>query len=86
MFEIDILATIASLVGAVLTASGKPSWMPASLLTYVIGSIFWSIYAFNTHQIPLLVLNITFIIVELYGLWRWMKRSTLEAELSKGMR
>jgi len=65
---IDIIATAFSLIGAVLTASGKPSWMPASLVTYVIGSLFWGVYAYQTNQMPLLMLNVVFVVVELYGL------------------
>lgn len=73
MLEIDVIATAASIIGAILTASGKPSWMPASLTVYIIGSVFWGIYAFQTNQMPLLVLNVVFILIEGWGLYKWRK-------------
>lgn len=72
---IDWIATAFSLIGAIYTAIGRPRYMPHALTAYILGSICWAAYAYNTDQISLLVLNIVFIVIEGYAIHRWAKVS-----------
>lgn len=71
---LEWLAVALSIVGALYMTTGKPKHVPYSLLSYLLGSVLWSIYAVQTSQLSLLILNIFFIVVETIALFKWMKK------------
>ena len=68
---VEYLATALSITGAILLAIGLPILVPLSLLVQIAGGLLWCVYAHTTDQMPLLTVNIAFIIVEIVGLINW---------------
>lgn len=69
---IELMATIASLIGALIVAQGKPEYMPLALITYIVGSIFWIFVGIEAGLLGLIVTNFIFIVLETIALIRWM--------------
>ena len=64
---ISWIATFFTLWGAIKAAK-KSKWCWP---TYTVGSILWVVYATLTMQPALIVVNLIFIVVNLYGAYKW---------------
>ena len=69
--KLEYVATSLSISGGALLALADPSLVPHSLLLQIAGGTLWSIYSIRTHQIPLLIVNLCFILIEMIGVYRW---------------
>lgn len=71
---IDIVASIFGITGSIILAIGKKEYVKYAYIFYWAGSACWIIFSLNIGLYSLLVVNITFIVVEIIGFFRWRDR------------
>ena len=64
---ISWLGTISSILGSFIIAFGL---MQIGYIAFIIGSVSWLIVGINKKELPLIVLNGTFFIANIIGLYR----------------
>jgi membrane protein implicated in regulation of membrane protease activity len=81
---ISWLATIATIIAAVMTASNLGSRITGlGFAVFAIGALLWIAVGAMTHQPALLWTNVVLTVLDLFGVWRWLGR---QAEVEEGAR
>jgi membrane protein implicated in regulation of membrane protease activity len=78
------IATAATIIAAVMTASNLGSRLTGfGFAVFAIGALLWIAVGTMTHQPALLWTNVVLIVLDLFGVWRWLAR---QAEVEEGAR
>jgi hypothetical protein len=79
---ISWIATIATIVAASMTAANLGSRVTGyGFLVFAIGAVCWIAVGFLTHQPALLWTNVVLTFLDMFGIWRWLRR---QAEVEEG--
>ncbi|WP_379921787.1 PRC-barrel domain-containing protein [Erythrobacter sp. R86502] len=72
---VGYIASAATMLAAMMTAANLGSRVTGwGFVVFVIGSIAWSTVGFLTDQTSLMVTNAFLLLVNLFGVWRWLGR------------
>ena len=63
------IASVFTLLSVLLVAQKNILCWPTQLT----GNILWFIYAAKTTQVPLMIINVVFMVTSTYGWYRWRK-------------
>jgi membrane protein implicated in regulation of membrane protease activity len=78
------IATGATIIAAVMTASNLGSRITGfGFAVFGIGALLWIAVGTMTHQPALLWTNVVLVVLDLFGVWRWLGR---QAEVEEGAR
>lgn len=66
---IDIIATILSILGAIINAQEKIE----GFYIWIVSNVLWTIYCIDSNQIPLGLTFIVYIGISAYGIKEWRK-------------
>ncbi len=81
---ISWIATIATIAAAFMTAANLGSRITGyGFLVFTIGAICWIVVGVLTHQPALLWTNVVLTFLDIFGVWRWLRR---QAEVEEGGR
>jgi hypothetical protein len=81
---ISWIATIATIAAASMTAANLGSRITGyGFLVFTIGALCWIAVGAMTHQPALLWTNVVLIFLDIFGVWRWLRR---QAEVEEGAR
>ena len=79
---ISWIATIATIVAALMTAANLGSRVTGyGFLVFAIGAVCWIAVGFLAHQPALLWTNVVLTFLDMFGIWRWLRR---QAEVEEG--
>lgn len=82
--SISWAATIATIIAALMTASNLGSRVTGfGFAVFGIGALAWIAVGFATDQPALLWTNVVLVVLDMFGVWRWLGRQT---ELEEGAR
>lgn len=82
--SISWAATIATIVAACMTASNLGSRVTGyGFAVFGVGALFWIAVGFTTDQPALLWTNVVLVLLDLFGVWRWLGR---QAKVEEGAR
>jgi hypothetical protein len=78
------VATVATVIGAFMTAANLGSRVTGSgFAVFTVGALCWIADGALTHQPALLWTNIVLIVLDVFGVWRWLGR---QARVEEGAR
>ncbi len=78
---ISWVATIATVVAALMTASNLGSRVTGfGFAVFTLGALCWIALGAMTHQPALLWTNVVLTVLDLFGVWRWLRRQALVEE------
>jgi membrane protein implicated in regulation of membrane protease activity len=81
---ISWVATVATIVAALMTAANLGSRVTGyGFAVFTIGAVCWLAVGLMTHQPALMWTNAVLLIVDIFGVWRWLGR---QARVDKGAR
>ena len=81
---ISWVATIATIIAAFMTASNLGSRITGfGFLVFAIGAVCWMTAGALTHQPALLWTNVVLVMLDIFGVWRWLGR---QAKVEEGAR
>jgi hypothetical protein len=71
------VAPIATMIAALMTAANLgPRVTGWGFVVFTIGAIAWAAIGLSTHQSNLLWQNIVLLVVDIFGIWRWLGQET----------
>jgi hypothetical protein len=74
---ISWIATIATIVAASMTAANLGSRMTGyGFLVFTVGALCWIAVGILTHQPALMWTNVVLTFLDMFGIWRWLRRQT----------
>jgi len=73
MIYVECAAVGISLLAAFLMTLGNPSKVWISMALWAVGSILWFMVGYDKDVMGLMVVNVFFFIIEVYGLYKWFK-------------
>jgi hypothetical protein len=75
--SISWMATVATIIAASMTAANMGSRITGyGFVVFTVGAVFWIAVGLSTDQPALLWTNIVLLILDLFGVWRWLGRQT----------
>jgi hypothetical protein len=74
---ISWVATVATIIAASMTAANLGSRITGyGFLVFTFGALCWIAVGWSTHQPALLWTNVVLIVLDLFGVWRWLGRQS----------
>ena len=80
--SISWMATVATIIAASMTAANMGSRITGyGFIVFTVGAVFWIVVGLSTDQPALLWTNVVLLILDLFGVWRWLGR---QARIEEG--
>lgn len=74
---VNAAAATCTIVAAVLVASNySPKVMVWGFVVFAVASVLWIFSGFWDNQFSLVIQNIVLLLVNLFGIWRWLPKAT----------
>ncbi len=65
------LGTITGIAGGILIAINSPEYSKFGFIFFLISAISWLIQGWKSQDLPLVLLNCVFIVIDIIGIYKW---------------